>query len=386
MNAGEDGGGTVIDPFHVSGSSPGRIPLRVAILGVGTVGSAVAQRLAAGHGAPWLELTHLFDRRAEEKRRAMPWGGTPKSTPIPTPIWTSRIEEVLQSPADLVIETIGGIAPAADWVREALVAGKSVVSANKQLIARHGAALGALAARQGRQLRFEGAVGGAMPIVRAVQDGLSGDRITRIVAILNGTTNAVLSRMEAERCNLPEALADARARGYAEADPSADLDGGDACAKLAILCALAFGIRIDPDRIAARSTASIDASHFDLARRRNGTIRQLAHAEYDHRRAALTAWVAPVVVPLTSLFARTTGAGNAAVITGEHCGDVGMFGAGAGGDATAVAVIGDAIAVARDPAAVVTPPLLRVPRTIIGFQAATVSSPEVEPFLEAEAV
>src|SRR6185437_5066990 len=123
---------------------------------------------------------------------------------------------------------IGGIDPAAGWIRAALAAGKSVVTANKQVIAHHGPGLLALAARQGRQLRFEAAVGGAMPIVRAVADGLAGDRLTRIVGVLNGTSNAVLSRMDASGCPMSEALADARRRGFAEADPSADLHGIDA--------------------------------------------------------------------------------------------------------------------------------------------------------------
>src|SRR6185295_17462995 len=132
-----------------------------------------------------------------------------------------------------------------------------VVTANKQVMARHGASLLTFAARQGRQLRFEAAVGGAMPIVRTGGDGLSGDRITRIVAILNGTTNAVLSRMDRTGCTLADAVTDAQARGYAEADPADDLDGSDAAAKLSILCAVAFGLRVDPERIATRSSAHI---------------------------------------------------------------------------------------------------------------------------------
>src|SRR5262249_19588652 len=136
-----------------------------------------------------------------------------------------RIDDVLTSDVDIVVEAVGGVDDALEWTRAALMAGKSVGTCNKQLVAAHGPELLELAGRQGRQLRFEAAVGGAMPIVRAVGDGLTGDRITRIVAILNGTTNAVLSSMEASGCSMERALADARARGYAEADPSADLDG-----------------------------------------------------------------------------------------------------------------------------------------------------------------
>jgi len=277
------------------------------------------------------------------------------------------VEDVLHSEADVVVEAIGGVDPAAEWIRAALLAGKSVVTANKQVIARDGHRLSTLAWRQGRQLRFEAAVGGAMPIVRAVSDGLAGDRITRIVGILNGTTNAVLSRMEALGCSLGEAVADARARGYAEADPSADLDGDDARAKLAILCAMAFGLRVDPTTIAARSAAGITTLDFDRARQDGRTIRQLAHAAYDRATSTLTAWVAPIAVPRGSIFGRAAGAQNAALITGVHAGDVGVSGVGAGGDATAVAILSDLAAIAKDRAAIVPPPILTSPRNIKGF-------------------
>jgi homoserine dehydrogenase len=323
---------------------------RIAILGCGTVGSAVARRLTAPHPPHGLELTHIVDRRAGEKSHTLPSASRVR--------WTSSVDEVLTGDVDVVIEAVGGIEPAANWIRASLLAGKSVVTANKQVVARHGAALLAVAERQGRQLRFEAAVGGAMPIVRAVGDGLAGDRVTRIVAILNGTTNAVLSRMEATGCSLDEAVGDARARGYAEADPSVDLDGGDAAAKLSVLCALAFGLRVDPDVIPTRTAATVGPADFDRARLGGGTIRQLAHAEFDRAASLLTAWVAPSVVPRGSVFSRTTGPQNAAVISGEFSGDITMTGAGAGGDATAVAILSDVLAIARDRAAIVPAPLL----------------------------
>ena len=331
---------------------------KIALLGFGTVGSAVARRLMAPDRVRNLELTHIVDRRADHKRAQFGHNGV---------VWASTIDDILHSDIDIVVEAIGGLDTATEWIRRALEAGKSVVTANKQVIARHGPVLWALAARQGRQLRFEAAVGGAMPIVRAVCDGLAGDRITRIVGILNGTTNAVLSRMEALGCSLEEALSDARARGYAEADPSADLDGDDARAKLAILCAVAFGLRVDPTAIAAHSTAGTTALDFDRARRGGRTIRQLAHAAYDRATSTLTAWVVPIAVPRGSIFGRAVGAQNVAVVTGVHAGDVGVFGAGAGGDATAVAILSDVAAIARDRAAIVTPPVLISPRNIKGF-------------------
>lgn len=322
---------------------------RIALLGFGHVGFAVAYRLATPDAVPGLELTHIFDRRATLKRHAH---GELRVT------WTHSIEEVLRADIDIVVEVLGGMEPATQWIEAALAAGKSVVTANKQVIAREGLRLQRLAARQGRQLRFEAAVGGAMPIVRAIVDGLAGDRITAIAAILNGTTNAVLSRIETSGCTLEQALDEARSSGYAEADPSADLDGDDARAKLAILCGLAFGVAVDPDHIEGRSCASITSADFERAREQGGTIRQIARASYEHRSRVLTASVTPAVVSSSTIFARASGPANAAIITGEHSGDTGMFGAGAGGDATAVAIVSDLVAIARDRAAVVPAPQL----------------------------
>ena len=321
---------------------------RVAVLGFGTVGSAVARRLAADD-TPF-QLTHIFDRRAAEKRCA---AGIDDAV-----AWTSDIDDVLHADADIVVETIGGVDPAATWIRAALTAGKSVVTANKQVMARHAAPLLTLAAQQGRQLRFEAAVGGAMPIVRAIGDGLAGDRIVAIDAILNGTTNAVFTTIETTGCSLDAAVRAAQALGYAETDPAADLDGDDARAKLAILCALAFGLRVDPAAIGGRSCASTTAADFLRVRRRGATIRQLVHADYDRATATLTAWVAPTDVAGASLFGRTVGPQNAAIVTGEHSGEIGIFGAGAGGEATAVAILSDVAAIARDRAAIVPPPVL----------------------------
>jgi homoserine dehydrogenase len=329
---------------------------RIALLGFGTVGSAVARRLISDPRD--FTLTHVLDRGADRKRGSLPAARV---------VWTTCVDDVLQSDADIVIEAIGGVEPAAGWIRAALLAGKSVVTANKQVMARHGPSLLTLAARQGRQLRFEAAVGGAMPIVRAIADGLAGDRITRIVAILNGTTNAVLSSMDATGCSLHDAVRDARAHGFAESDPSADLDGDDAAAKLAILCALAFGLRVDPSQIETRSAAEITPHDLVRARVDGGTIRQIARAEYDRDTSTLTAWVAPIAVPRDSIFAATTGARNAAIVTGVHSGDTGLSGTGAGGDATAVAVISDLAAIARDRSAIVPAPVLSSPGVILGF-------------------
>ena len=338
---------------------------RIGLAGFGTVGSAVARRLVRDR-IPNLALTHVFDRRASEKRRRF-HAENAANPDDPEILWTDRVDDLLTSNVDVIVEAVGGLDPAAEWIRQALLAGKSVVTSNKQVVAHHGPSLRALAARQGRQLRCEAAVGGAMPIVRVVGDALAGDRIQRIVAILNGTTNIALSQVEAAGCSMARALDEARAQGYAEADSSADLDGIDAAAKLAILCALAFNLRVDPRAIERHSSAHVTVADFDDARRRGATIRQLAFAAYDGKGGELTVWVAPVHVHRDSLFGRTTGVRNAAVITGEFGGAVQIAGVGAGGDATAVAVISDLLAVARDRAAIVPAPTLSVPRAIAGL-------------------
>ena len=351
---------------------------RIAILGFGHVGSAVAERLASDR-VPGLHLTHIFDRRAADKRRHFfehHSGGNDPGARADGIRWTDAIEDALSSDADIVVEALGGLDPAREWISAALARGKSVVTANKQVIARHGRELLAFASRQGRQLRFEAAVGGAMPIVGTIREALTGDRITRIEAVLNGTSTFVLSQIERHGCTLAGAVREAQARGLAEADPSADLDGHDAAAKLAILCGLAFGIEVNPDRIDKRSIDALRPADFREARGQGRTIRQVASAQYDPERRRLSASVAPTTLPHAAFLARCVDAGNAAVIRCERAGDIGLFGCGAGGDATAVAVISDLLAIARDPAAIVPPP--RWSRPLVIENAAA-----VEPLAEA---
>jgi len=347
-----------LNSFQTSGNSPGGC--HVGILGFGTVGAAVARRLTGPDHIPSLHLTYICDRRARDKRARQP-------EPLASCAWTDRFDDLLSSDADIIIETVSGGEPALDYVRGALLAGKSVVSANKQLIAHHAAPLLTLAERQGRQLRFEAAVGGAMPIVRTLSDSLAGDQVLRVQAILNGTTNAVLSRMDAEGCSLDEAIAAACAAGYAEDDPSVDLDGVDAAAKLAIVCALAFGLRVKPAAIETRTTGQISNSDLGDARQRGLAIRQIAHADYDRASGLLTAWVAPTRVSRTSPFGRAEGPENVAVVRCAHAGDVGISGTGAGGDAAAVAILSDLITIARDRAAIVPAPVLVEPQQINGY-------------------
>jgi homoserine dehydrogenase len=205
-----------------------------------------------------------------------------------------------------------------------------------------------------------------MPIVRVLGDALAGDRVVRIDAILNGTSNVVLSRMEAGS-SLDEAIAEACAAGFAESDPSDDLDGADAAAKLAVLCGLGFGVRVAPASIDTRSTAHVGAAEFAKAKLRGGTIRQIARAAFDPERGHLEASVAPSFVESGSLFARTVGPRNAAIVSCEYAGDVTLAGQGVGGAASASAILGDVLAIARDRAAIVPAPVLVAPRTISGL-------------------
>jgi homoserine dehydrogenase len=208
-----------------------------------------------------------------------------------------------------------------------------------------------------------------VPIVRAIVDGMAGDELVRIDAILNGTTNLVLSRMEATGCSLEDALDEARRLGCAESDASFDLDGLDAAAKLAILCSLAFGTKVDPDDIATRSSVRIAPSDVARAAGRCGAIRQLAHASFDRETATLTAWVSPLVVPRTSIFGQAVGPQNVAVVTSTFAGEIGIFGTGAGGAATSSAILSDVLAIGRDRTNVSRPFLLNEPNEIVGLTA-----------------
>ena len=348
-----------LNTFQTSGNSPGHARCRVGLLGFGTVGAALAQRLTAPDSPPSLQLTHICDRRAREKRARQP-------DPVASLAWIERFDDLLTSDTDVLVEAVSGTEPAFDYVRAALLAGKSVVSANRLVVAHHGPALLSMAERQGRQFRFEAAVGGAMPIVRAL-DGMGGDRVRALDAILSGSSNAVLSKMDETGCALDDAIAEACAKGYADADPSADLEGFDAAAKLAILCGIAFGVRVLPAQIDLKTAGRVSPDHFRAARLRGGTIRQVAHADCDRERLTLTVWVAPIFVPSTSVFASTYGPQNTAVIAGAYAGDVVLSGTGAGGEAIAVTLIGDLIAIARDRAAIVPAPRLSDPKQILGL-------------------
>ena len=313
----------------------GAPPCKIALIGFGTVGRAVA-RILCESANPSLRLTHICNRNVEKKKQA--W--------VPSDVvWTDDVESVLKSDVDIVIELIGGLTPAEQIVRSALGSGKSVITANKQLIARHGPALLQLAANKGCQLEFGASVAGGVPVLPALRTGLCGDRLHGIAGILNGTCNYILSRIENARIPFSEALEEAQARGYAEADASEDLDGGDARAKLAILALAGLHTQVAPESVRARTIRPLDAVDFDYAAQLGCTIRQISRAEL--KGDTLFAEVGPCLVPSDSPFGRVQRNLNLVLTSGQYGGDMAFLGAGAGGDPTAVAVVSDLMFVAQ---------------------------------------
>jgi homoserine dehydrogenase len=317
---------------------PSATPVRVAIVGFGTVGRSVA-RLLHELAPPELRLTVIVNRAIDRKR--VDWID-------PSVRWTEDIDDALSTDVDIVVELIGGSQPAEAWIAKALEAGKSVVTANKQVIAHVGPALVEQAVRCGRYLRFEAAVAGGVPVVRAIEHGLAGDSLTRVAGILNGTCNYILSRMERDRVPFRDALIEAQSLGFAEADSSQDIEGIDAQAKLAILVQLAFGLHVPPQSIQAERIDAIDAVDFLYARQMGCTIRQVAWAERAESTDRLRAAVGPALVPLDSPLARVRGSENLVTLQGRFGGETTFGGLGAGGQPTAVAVVSDLLAIARD--------------------------------------
>jgi homoserine dehydrogenase len=308
---------------------------RVALLGFGTVGQSVARILCSGE-MPQVTLTHIFNRQVARKRAD--W--VPSSV-----VWTDSIDDVLASDVDIIIELVGGLRPTFDWVKGALMAGKSVVTANKQLMAHHGTELLDLARSRGLEVRFEASVAGGIPVLRALQEGLAGDRLVEVRGILNGTCAYILSRMQNERIPFADALAEAQKAGYAEADPSEDLDGADAAAKLAIIAAVGLRRPIRVTDIATRSIRPIEPVDFEYARELGCTIRQIARASAEDSGSVFAA-VRPALVPLSSGFGRVEGSQNLVTVRGIFGGETSFFGSGAGGSPTAVAVVSDVLSVA----------------------------------------
>jgi homoserine dehydrogenase len=321
-------------PVPTAQESQGIKPLRIGIFGFGTVGSSVARILAESR-PEGLELTHVFNRGVARKRVDWTGGGVE---------WTEDYEAVLRSDVDVVVELVGGLDPAGTWVRRALESGKSVVTANKKLIAFHGVELERLAAAKGGHLKYGAAVAGGIPVIPGLEQGLAGDRIERLEGILNGTCNFILSKME-EGAEFAAVLAEAQAKGYAEADPTEDVGGFDARAKLAILMRLALRVEVNPEEIVPRSITSISAVDFSYAQYLGYTIRQVSRAQKSEGTVAAT--VGPMLVDQRSPLAWSRGTENMVIASGHYGGNVVFSGHGAGGHPTAVAVVSDLLALAH---------------------------------------
>jgi len=307
----------------------------VALLGFGTVGSSVAKILCERSNTH-LRLTHVLNRNVARKK--VDW--------LPPSVqWTENIDDVLSSGVDIVVEVMGGLQPTEDWIRRALQSGKSVVTANKQLIAHCGPELISLAQRMKQQIEFGASVAGGVPVISGLHDGLAGDQLFKICGILNGTCNYILSQIETNGIPFATALREAQKLGFAEADPTEDIEGLDARAKLAILARVALHSNVRPESIVARSIAAIDSVDFEYANQLGCTIRQISRAEL--RGDDLFAAVQPALVELASPLARVEGSQNLVVATGTYGGETVFGGHGAGGHPTAVAVVSDILAIAR---------------------------------------
>jgi homoserine dehydrogenase len=319
--------------------------IRIALLGCGVVGSEVVRLLdeqsddlAARVGAP-LELAGIAVRRPA------------RHPDVPADLLTTDGGAlVARDDVDVVVEVVGGIEPVRTLLLDALRNGKSVVSANKALLAEDGATLHDAAARAGVDLYYEAAVAGAIPLLRPLRESLAGDRITRVMGIVNGTTNFILSRMDATGAGFDEALAEATALGYAEADPTADIDGFDAAAKAAILAGLAFHTRVTISDVHREGISEISSADMASAAAMNCTIKLLAICERSCADGAecVSVRVHPAMLPRSHPLASVGDAFNAVFVEAEAAGSLMFYGRGAGGAPTASAVLGDVVAVARN--------------------------------------
>jgi homoserine dehydrogenase len=318
-------------------------PLRVALLGCGTVGAEVVrlldssgEDLTARIGVP-LELAGIAVRRL----------GRVRDLPVRDELFTTDAEAlVARDDVDLVVEVIGGIEPARTLILSALRGGKSVVTANKALLAEDGATLHAAAAEHGADLYYEASVAGAIPLLRPLRESLAGDQISRVTGIVNGTTNFILTRMDEQGSGFVEALDEATALGYAEADPTADVEGFDAAAKAAILAGLAFHTRVVAADVHREGISEVTAADVASAQAMGCVVKLLAIAERDGD--AVGVRVHPAMIPRTHPLASVREAYNAVFVEAASAGRLMFYGPGAGGSPTASAVLGDLVAVARN--------------------------------------
>jgi homoserine dehydrogenase len=318
-----------------------REPITIALLGGGTVGAEVARMLLenagdleARIGAP-IKLSGVAVRDVGKIRPG-----------IPADLITADAAALASSGADIVVELMGGIEPARTLILAAMAAKSSIVTANKALLAADGATLYSAAAENDVDLYFEAAVAGAIPLLRPLRESLAGDTVRRVLGIVNGTTNFILTKMDEQGADYAEVLAEAQALGYAEADPTADVEGFDAAAKAAILAELAFHTRVTADDVYREGMSSVTLSDIEAARAMGFVIKLLAVAERVDDGVIVR--VHPTMVPRTHPLASVREAFNAVFIEADAAGQIMFYGRGAGGAPTASAVLGDVVAVARN--------------------------------------
>ncbi len=316
--------------------------VRVALIGCGTVGTEVA-RLLLTHGD---ELTARVGDEVRFVGIAERSLDAERDPVIPRELVTTDWRELVTR-SDVVIELIGGLEPARTMILEAMAAGASVVTANKELLGKDGPTLYAAAEAAGVDLYYEAAVGGAIPLIRPVRESLAGDRITRVLGIVNGTTNYVLDQMATTGEDLALAVKQAQAHGYAEADPTADVEGYDAAAKAAILASLSFHTRVSTADVHREGITSVTAEDVAWAAETGHVLKLLAVAERLPGDAGVVARVHPALVPVAHPLAGVRGAFNAVFVEAEAAGPLMFYGQGAGGVPTASAVLGDVMTIAR---------------------------------------
>ena len=317
-------------------------PIRIALIGAGTVGSKVASLmleqaddLEARSGAP-LILVGVGVKDASKSRPGIPNG-----------LITADVPGLLAKDIDIVVEVMGGIEPARTHILDAMSRGISVVTANKELLARDGATLAAAAEKNNVDLYYEASVAGAIPLLRPLRESLVGDRVKKILGIVNGTTNYILTKMDETGASFKDALAEAQKLGYAETDPSADVEGNDAAAKAAIVAQLAFHTRVTIDDVYCEGITKVSASDVKGAKEMGFVIKLLAIAERLDEESIVVR-VHPAMIPRSHPLASVREAFNAVFVEAEAAGSLMFYGRGAGGAPTASAVLGDLVAVARN--------------------------------------
>lgn len=325
------------------------IPIRLGILGCGNVGAALVkivaedQRLIEAQTGEVLEIARIAVRDVS----------APRPEWVPTELLTDDPYSLVDDPSiDIVVEVMGGYEPAKDLIERSLRNKKSVVTANKTLLSDFGEEISELASSQGRDIFFEAAVAGGIPLIRSLRVSLAAERLRRVTGIVNGTTNYILTRMAEDRLSYQEALRSAQRLGYAEADPTSDVEGIDAAAKAAILASIAFSRKVSLGDVSKDGITSITLDDFDFAKRHGYTIKLLAICEWigdsEGDNGKISVRVYPAMVPLTHPLASVRDAFNAVFIEGDSVGELMFYGRGAGGLPTASAVLGDIIDAAHN--------------------------------------